>query len=130
MKTLPAKNYTPLSGLNQLCLPMDVGVLIPHDDSVRLLVSKKAAAFRAESKANIKSEEGIRLRVNRSIQVEGAFGVTKENGRFRRFFTRGKAGVSCELFLVCMGYNVNKLHHKIQQGRRGTSPHPLKQKTS
>jgi hypothetical protein len=38
MKTLPAKNYTPLSTLNQLCLPMDVGVLIPPDDPVRLLV--------------------------------------------------------------------------------------------
>jgi hypothetical protein len=38
MKILPTKNYTPLSGLNQLCLPMDAGVLIPPDDSVRLLV--------------------------------------------------------------------------------------------
>jgi hypothetical protein len=36
MKTLPAKNHTPLSTLNQLYLPMDVGVLIPSDDSVRL----------------------------------------------------------------------------------------------
>jgi hypothetical protein len=34
-------------------------------------VSKKALAFRAESEANIASEEGILLRVNRSIQVEG-----------------------------------------------------------
>jgi hypothetical protein len=64
------------------------------------------------------------------LQVEGAFGVTKEDGQFRRFYTRGKAGVSCELFLVCFGYNVNKLHHKIQQGRCGTSLHPLKQKAS
>jgi transposase len=93
-------------------------------------VSKKALAFRAESEANIKSDEGIVLRVNRSIQVEGAFGVTKEDGRFRRFYTRGKAGVSCELFLVSFGYNVNKLHHKIQQGRCGTSLHRLKQKAS
>jgi transposase len=38
MNILPAKNYTPLSTLNQLCLPMNVGVLIPSDDSVRLLV--------------------------------------------------------------------------------------------
>jgi hypothetical protein len=38
MKTIPAKNYTPFSTLNQLCLPLDVGVLIPPDDSVRLLV--------------------------------------------------------------------------------------------
>jgi transposase len=93
-------------------------------------VSKKALAFRAESEANIKSDEGILLRVNRSIQVEGAFGVTKEDSRFRRFLTRGKAGVSGELFLVCFGYNVNKLHHKIQQGRCGTSLHRLKQKAS
>jgi hypothetical protein len=38
MQTIPAKNYTALSALNQLCLPMDVGVLIPPDDPVRLLV--------------------------------------------------------------------------------------------
>jgi transposase len=93
-------------------------------------VSKKLLAFREASRVNISSEEGILLRVNRSIQVEGAFGVTKEDSQFRRFFTRGKAGVSGELFLLCFCYNVNKLHHKIQQGRCGTSLHPLKQKAS
>jgi hypothetical protein len=30
-------NISTLSTLNQLCLPMDVGVLIPPDDPVRLL---------------------------------------------------------------------------------------------
>jgi hypothetical protein len=29
MNILPGKNHTPLSILNQLCLPMDAGVLIP-----------------------------------------------------------------------------------------------------
>jgi hypothetical protein len=38
MKTPPAKNYNTLSTLNQLCLPMDSGVLIPPDDPVRLPV--------------------------------------------------------------------------------------------
>jgi hypothetical protein len=38
MNILPAKNYNTLSPLNQLCLPMDVGVLILPDDPVRLLV--------------------------------------------------------------------------------------------
>jgi hypothetical protein len=38
MHTLPAKNYAVLSTLNQLCLPMNVGVLIPPDDPVRLPV--------------------------------------------------------------------------------------------
>jgi hypothetical protein len=93
-------------------------------------VSKKLAAFREASRENISSEKGIVLRVNRSIPVEGAFGVTKEDSRFRRFMTRGKGGVRGELFLLCFGYNVNKLHHKIQQGRCGTSLHPLKEKAS
>jgi hypothetical protein len=46
--------------------------------------------------------------------------------------TRGKGGVRCELLLLllCFGYNVNKLHHKIQQGRCGKSLHPLKEKAS
>ena len=96
----------------------------------RMEVSKKFLEFRAGSEANIKSDEGILLRVNRSIQVEGAFGVAKENHHFRRFLTRGKTGVSCELFLLCFGYNVNKLHRKIQDDRCGKMLHPLKQKAS
>jgi hypothetical protein len=60
-------------------------------------VSKKPAAFREASRVNITSEEGILLRVNPSIQAEGAFGVAKEDGRFRRFMSRGKAGVRGEL---------------------------------
>jgi hypothetical protein len=38
MNTIPANTYTTLSTLNQLCLPINVGVLIPPDDSVRFLV--------------------------------------------------------------------------------------------
>jgi hypothetical protein len=34
-----------------------------------------------------------------------------------------------KLFLL-FGYKVNKLHHKIQQGRCGKSLHPLKEKAS
>jgi hypothetical protein len=65
--------------------------------------------------------------VNRSIQAEGARGVEKEDHHFRRFLTRGKAGVSMEIFLLSFGYNVNKLHHKIQQQGCGTGLHPLKE---
>jgi hypothetical protein len=38
MNILPNKDYSSLFSFNQLYLPMDVGVLIPKDDSVRLLV--------------------------------------------------------------------------------------------
>jgi hypothetical protein len=37
MQILPDKNYSVFNSLNQLSLPMDAGVLIPNDDSVRLL---------------------------------------------------------------------------------------------
>jgi len=84
--------------------------------------------MRERSLNNIKSTEGILLRVNRSIQSEGAFGVEKEDHHFRRFLFRKLGGVRTELFLLCMGYNMNKLHNKIQQGRLGTSLHIPKEK--
>ncbi|XFO64586.1 hypothetical protein SPSIL_006880 [Sporomusa silvacetica DSM 10669] len=73
--------------------------------------------------ARIQSEEGVLLRMNRSIQVEGAFGVLKEDMGFRRFLLRGKVKVQTEFLLLCMGYNLNKLHNKIQSGRCGTYLH-------
>ena len=36
----------------------------------------------------IDTKQGILLRMNRSIQVEGAFEVLKEDMGFRRFLTR------------------------------------------
>ena len=59
----------------------------------------------------IQSKEGILLRVNRSIQVEGAFGVLKEDMGFRRFLMRGSVKVQTEFLLLCRGYNLNKFHN-------------------
>ena len=55
--------------------------------------------------------------MNRSIQVEGAFGVLKNDYEFRRFLLWGKTKVKLEILMLCMGYNINKLHAKIQHGR-------------
>ena len=41
----------------------------------------------AENQDRLISDTGIQLRINRSIQVEGAFGVLKQDLGFRRFFT-------------------------------------------
>ena len=86
-------------------------------------VSKKMLWLRTESLKNIQSEEGILLRKNRSIQVEGAFGVLKQDYGFRKFLTRGKIQVTVELLLLCFGYNVQKLHNKIQSHRCGQQLH-------
>lgn len=92
----------------------------------RMQVSKKFIEKRQISYENITSLEGILLRVNRSIQVEGAFGVLKDDYNFHRFLTRGKISVKNEFILLCFGYNVNKLHAKIQNERVGKPLHQLK----
>ncbi len=61
---------------------------------------------------NLNSPQGIELRKQRSIQVEGAFGVIKENMKYRRFTRTGHQSVKLELLLVCIGYNLKKFHNK------------------
>ncbi|WP_054261212.1 IS1182 family transposase, partial [Propionispora sp. 2/2-37] len=94
-----------------------------EERSKNLYVSKTFLRQRQEMQARIQSEEGILLRINRSIQVEGAFGVLKQDMGFRRFLLRGSVKVQTEFLLLCMGYNLNKLHNKIQSGRYGTYLH-------
>lgn len=89
-------------------------------------VSKLFIKKRANSLQNITSPEGILLRMNRSIQVEGTFGVLKEDYGFKRFLTRGKMNVKIEFILLSFGYNINKLHSKIQNNRRGKTLHNIK----
>ena len=48
---------------------------------------------RQESYKNILSEKGILYRMNRSIQMEGAFGVLKNDYEFQRFLLQGKTKV-------------------------------------
>jgi transposase len=89
-------------------------------------VSKTFIEKREISYQNIMKEEGARLRMNRSIQVEGAFGVLKSDYEFQRFLTRGKNRVKTEFMLLCFGYNINKLHAKIQNNRLKSYLHSLK----
>ena len=76
--------------------------------------------FRNESLKNITTKKGILLRMNRSIQVEGAFGVLKQDYGFRRFLTRGSENVKIEMLLLCFAFNINKLHKKTIKKRRNT----------
>jgi hypothetical protein len=94
-----------------------------EERSKRLQVSKTFLRQRAAAEKRITAEEGIALRLNRSIQVEGAFGVLKENMSFRRFLLRGRVKVQIEVLLLCLAYNVKKLHNKIQSNRCGEFLH-------
>ena len=86
-----------------------------------LYVSKRFARQRDEMEKKITSDEGILLRVNRSIQAEGTFAFAKEDMDFRRFLTRGKEKVSAEWLLLSLAINILKLHFKIQKGCLGTA---------
>ena len=77
-------------------------------------------AARAASLERINSEKGILLRINRSIQSEGAFGVLKEDRHFRRLRRRGTEGVFAEILLYAIAFNIEKLHAKEQCGRLKT----------
>lgn len=87
----------------------------------KLYVSKDFQILREFSIKNIHSAEGVVLRINRSIQVEGAFGIIKNNYKFKRFSHRGNDKVCCEFLFVMLCYNINKLNNKFKQNRCGIS---------
>ena len=93
----------------------------PLEERVKTLyVSKKFQKYRQEDMERITSEEGCRLRMNRSIQAEGSFGELKQDSGFRRFMCRGYKNVKAEAVLLAAAYNIRKLHQKIQSNRTGT----------
>ncbi len=100
----------------------------PMEDRQKVLyVSKKMKEKRQETLKRITSDYGTQLRMNRSIQAEGSFANIKEDMEFRRYLYRGKANVTAQSILLAIGYNINKLHHKIQAERTGRHLFPLKQ---
>ncbi|WP_335942075.1 transposase [Fusobacterium polymorphum] len=79
-----------------------------------------------ESKDNIESEFGKQLRMNRSIQVEGAFAVLKEDMKLRKLKVRGKESAKREIGLFCIAYNFNRYLAKLVRKKQGVILHPLK----
>ena len=126
---------------SQLVLPIESGIKIAEDDPVRKLVEtcegcphlgkchKSKRGFREikvnlqflehrrKSLDNIVSEEGVLLRVNRSIQVEGVFGVMKQDYDFCRFLFRGKRNIEMQCFLLAFAFNIQKLCNRIKNHR-------------
>uniref|UniRef100_UPI00356177B8 transposase n=1 Tax=Fusobacterium nucleatum TaxID=851 RepID=UPI00356177B8 len=79
-----------------------------------------------ESKDNIESEFGKQLRMNRSIQVEGAFAVIKEDMKLHKLKVRGKNSVKREIALFCIAYNFNRYISKLSKNKIGIVLHSLK----
>lgn len=86
-------------------------------DNRKISLSQTMVRQKREATERIKTDEGILLRINRSIQVEGAFGVIKQDYGFRRFLTRGKRKTETQFFLLSFAFNVQKLWNRQNSNR-------------
>ena len=79
-----------------------------------IYIAETFQKYREESLKNIKSDQGIEERINRSIQAEGAFSKIKSGLNYNRFHHRGKENIISEICLLSIGLNLNKLTSKIE----------------
>ena len=75
-------------------------------------LNEELTSIHKEVLANLNCVHGAYLRMNRSIQAEGAFGVIKQDRNYRRLGRRTLKKVRLELFLVFIGYNLSKYYNK------------------
>lgn len=61
---------------------------------------------------NLESIQGALLRMNRSIQSEGTFGIIKHNRNYKRIVRKGLKAINTEIFMISIGYNLMKFHNK------------------
>ena len=64
---------------------------------------------------NLNSTQGALLRMNRSIQAEGAYGTIKWNRAYTRARRRGIKGLNLEIAMISCGFNLHKYHLKQQK---------------
>ena len=81
-------------------------------------LNRELTSIHREVLDNLNSTHGALLRMNRSIQAEGAFGIIKQDRQYRRIVRRGLDPVMMELFLVSIGYNLYKYHNKQLRAQR------------
>lgn len=93
----------------------------------KLTVSRLFEELRAEEYRLINSEEGKKLRMNRSIQAEGCFADIKGDSGFTKFLCRGSENVYAEYVLYAMAHNLGWLHSRIQNDKLDLHLYELKE---
>lgn len=82
------------------------------DKNRTIRINQELTAIHEEVIENLESIHGALLRMNRSIQAEGTFGVMKNDRWYKRIVRRGIKSVQMELHLVSIGHNLYKYHNK------------------
>lgn len=82
------------------------------DKNRTVRINEELSAMHKEVIDNLESIHGAMLRMNRSIQAEGTFGIMKYDRWYKRTVRRGLESVRLELFLVSISHNLYKYHNK------------------
>lgn len=98
-------------------MPFCKRFMMRQDEDFKIFeVVKDLERYKYESQDNLCSPKGIEMRVNRSIQVEGVFGIEKQDYGYVRFRRRGLNKVSTESMLNFLGLNIAKLFRYYETG--------------
>lgn len=81
-------------------------------------INEELTGFHEEVLSNLNSIHGALLRMNRSIQAEGAFGGIKGNRGYKRIRRWHLQRVQLEIGLISCGFNLHKYHLRKQAHQR------------
>ena len=82
------------------------------DKKRTIRLNEELTAFHREVLDNLESIHGALLRMNRSIQAEGSFGIMKYDRWYKRIVRKGLKWAKLELLLVSLGHNLYKYHNR------------------
>ena len=85
------------------------------DKNRTVRINQELTSMHQEVVGNLESIQGALLRMNRSIQAEGTFGVMKNDRWYKRIVRRGINSVKLEVFLVSIGQNLYKFNNKLKR---------------
>ena len=75
-------------------------------------LNEELTSIHKEVLSNLNCVHGALLRMNRSIQAEGAFGMIKWNRLYGRIRRRGLKSAILEISMISCGFNLHKYHLK------------------
>ena len=81
------------------------------DKNRTVRINDELTSMHKEVINNLESIQGALLRMNRSIQAEGTFGIMKNDRWYKRIVRKGINSVKLEVFLVSIGHNLYKYHN-------------------
>lgn len=85
------------------------------DNNRIIRLNEELTSFHIEVLNNLNCIHGALLRMNRSIQSEGTYGVIKYDRGYKRIRRRGLKSVIFEFMTICCGFNLYKYHLKKQR---------------